>query len=162
MTALSGSYAPSTVPWVREEVEQLERVGGPARRQRPLVVLTSLGARTGHLRKTPLMRIEHAGTYAAVASMAGADHHPQWYANLLAHPLVELRDGEQVHALVAREAAGAERARWWSRACTAFPSYVDYQSRTRRPLPLLLLERPGGRDDHVRAHPLGGRAQSEA
>jgi deazaflavin-dependent oxidoreductase (nitroreductase family) len=133
------AYAPSAVPWVRDEVEHLERtgegVGG-----RPVVLLTTLGARTGLLRKTPLMRVEHAGTYAAVASMAGGDRHPHWYLNALACPRVELRDGHEVHALVAREAAGDERAQWWSRACTAFPSYVGYQSRTRRRIPVLLLE----------------------
>jgi deazaflavin-dependent oxidoreductase (nitroreductase family) len=106
-----------------------------------VVLLTTVGARTGKLRKTPLMRVEHAGSYAAVASMAGADRHPQWYSNAVAHPLVELRDGSVVLLLTARELDGAERARWWSRACTAFPSYVDYQSRTRRRIPVLVLER---------------------
>jgi deazaflavin-dependent oxidoreductase (nitroreductase family) len=137
--SLRGEYAPSTVPWVREEVELIERTG-VARDGRRVVVLTTRGARTGLLRKTPLMRVAHAGTYAAVASMAGADRHPAWYANVRAHPEVELRDGDQVLDLVAREATGAERARWWSLACTVFPSYVGYQSRTRRRIPLLLLE----------------------
>lgn len=137
---LSGEYAPSSVDWVRAEVEQIERTGGSAFRDRPVVLLTTVGARTGLLRKTPVMRVEHAGTYAVVASMAGADRHPQWYANALVHPRVELRDGPTVHELVAREVTGAERARWWSRSCTAFPSYVDYQRRTRRRIPVLLLE----------------------
>ncbi len=132
------------MPWVAEEVEQLERTGGVAFGGRPVVLLTTVGARTGWLRKTPLMRVEHAGTYAAVASRAGADRHPDWYVNALAGPAVELRDGERVLALLAREATGAERAAWWSRACTAFPSYVTYQSRTRRRIPLLLLEPPCG------------------
>lgn len=136
---LRGEYAPSSVDWVREEVELIERTG-TARNGRRVVVLTTRGARTGLLRKTPLMRVAHAGTYAAVASMAGADRHPAWYANALAFPQVELRDGDQVFDLVAREVTGAERARWWSRACTVFPSYVGYQSRTRRRIPLLLLE----------------------
>ena len=86
--------------------------------------------------------VEHAGTYAAVASMAGADRHPQWYANAVASPSVELRDGATVLDLVAREVTGEERSRWWSRACTAFPSYAGYQGRTRRRIPVLLLE-PG-------------------
>lgn len=137
--ALTGEYAPSTVPWVRDEVEQIEATG-VAFGGRRVVLLTTVGARTGLLRKTPLMRVEHAGVYAAVASMAGADRHPCWYANVLAHPEVELRDEEQVLSLVAREVTGAERAGWWSRACTVFPSYVGYQSRTRRRIPLLLLE----------------------
>jgi deazaflavin-dependent oxidoreductase (nitroreductase family) len=108
------------------------------------VLLTTVGARTGRLRKTPLMRVTHGGVYAVVASMAGADRHPHWYANALAHPAVELRDGDRVLDLVARELTGTERARWWSRACTVFPSYVDYQSRTRRRIPLLLLEPADG------------------
>jgi deazaflavin-dependent oxidoreductase (nitroreductase family) len=101
-----------------------------------------VGARSGRLRKTPLMRVTHRGVYAVVASMGGADRHPHWYANARAHPEVELRDGDLVLDLVAREVTGAERAGWWSRACTVFPSYVEYQSRTRRRIPLLLLEPP--------------------
>lgn len=133
------SYLPSSVDWVREEVEHVERTG-TGLRDRPVVLLLSTGARTGALRKTPLMRVEHAGTYAVVASMAGADAHPAWYANVRAHPRVQLRDGHVVHDLVAREITGAERDRWWSRACTAFPSYAGYQRRTRRRIPVLLLE----------------------
>jgi deazaflavin-dependent oxidoreductase (nitroreductase family) len=104
------------------------------------VLLTTVGACSGLLRKTPLMRVTHGGVYAVVASMAGADRHPHWYANVLAHPEVTLRDGDEVLQLVAREATGAERSRWWSLACSVFPSYVGYQSRTRRRIPLLLLE----------------------
>lgn len=137
---LVGDYAPSPVAWVREEVEHLELTGGRAWGGRSVVLLTTLGPRTGLLRKTPLMRVRHAGTYAVVASMAGADRHPAWYTNVLAHPSVELQDGAARLSLVAREVSGAERARWWSRACTAFPSYVDYQSRTRRRIPVLVLE----------------------
>ena len=138
---LSGEYEPSTVDWVREEVDHLERTG-TGLRGRSVVLLTTVGARTGRLRKTPLMRVAHGGVYAVVASMAGAERHPQWYANALAHPQVELRDGARILDLVAREASGPERVAWWSRACTVFPSYVDYQSRTRRRIPLLLLEPP--------------------
>ena len=141
--ALVGTYEPSTVDWVREEVEHLERTGHGLR-GRDVVLLTTVGARSGLLRKTPLMRVTHAGVYAVVASMAGADRHPHWYANALAHPEVELRAGPLVLDLVAREVTGTERAGWWSRACTVFPSYVDYQSRTRRRIPLLLLEPAGG------------------
>jgi F420H(2)-dependent quinone reductase len=144
--ALVGRYQPSTVAWVREEVEHLERTGSGLR-GRGVVLLTTVGARTGLLRKTPLMRVTHGGVYAVVASMAGADRHPQWYANALAHPRVELRDGGRVLGLVAREPTGAERAGWWSRACTVFPSYVGYQSRTRRRIPLLLLEPAPGDPD---------------
>jgi F420H(2)-dependent quinone reductase len=139
--ALVGEYEPSTVAWVREEVEHLERTGAGLR-GRQVVLLTTVGARSGRLRKTPLMRVTHGGVYAVVASMAGADRHPHWYANALAHPEVELRDGDRIFDLVAREVTGAERAGWWSRACTVFPSYVEYQRRTRRRIPLLLLEPP--------------------
>jgi len=137
---LAGEYEPSTVDWVRKEVAHLERTGGLAWGGRPVVLLTTLGARTGRLRKTPLMRVEHRGTYAVVASRAGADGHPGWYANLLAHPEADLRDGAGTRSLLAREVEGAERARWWSRACTVFPSYAGYQSRTRRRIPVVLLE----------------------
>ena len=137
--APDGQYAPSPVPWVREEVDHLERTG-TGLRGRDVVLLTTVGARSGLLRKTPLMRVTHAGVYVAVASMAGADRHPHWYANALAHPAVTLRDGNEILPLLAREPAGAERSRWWSLACTTFPSYVDYQRRTRRRIPLLVLE----------------------
>ncbi|MCW2684699.1 MAG: nitroreductase [Blastococcus sp.] len=138
---LTGEYEPSPVPWVRDEVALIERTGVAVGGRR-VVVLTSVGARSGLLRKTPLMRVTHGGVYAAVASMGGGERHPQWYANVLAHPAVELRDGDVLLDLVAREATGAERAGWWSRACTVFPSYVEYQSRTRRRIPVVLLEPP--------------------
>jgi deazaflavin-dependent oxidoreductase (nitroreductase family) len=135
----TAEYGPSTVPWVREEVEHLERTG-TGLRGRSVVLLSTVGARSGLIRKTPLMRVENAGVYVAVASTGGADRHPHWYANALAHPEITLRDGDRVLDLVAREASGAERGRWWSLACTVFPSYVEYQRRTRRRIPLLLLE----------------------
>lgn len=138
---LSGEYLPSSRAWVREDVEDYERTVGAGRR-RPVVVLTTRGAVSGALRKTPLMRVEHAGRYAAVASAAGAAQHPAWYANALADPQVVLQDGPLHLDLVARELSGAERAAWWSRACTVFPSYAGYQSRTRRRIPVLLLEPP--------------------
>jgi F420H(2)-dependent quinone reductase len=132
-------YGPSTVPWVRQEVEHLERTG-TGLRGRSVVLLSTVGARSGLIRKSPLMRVENAGVYAAVASAGGADRHPRWYANALADPAITLRDGDRVLGLVAREPSGAERGRWWSLACTVFPSYVEYQRRTRRRIPLLLLE----------------------
>jgi deazaflavin-dependent oxidoreductase (nitroreductase family) len=140
LMVLRGEYAPSSQQWVRDEVEHYERTGGSAWRDRPVVLLTTVGNRTGLLRKTPLMRVEHAGSYAVVASQAGSIAHPHWYANVLAHPEVDLRDGAVTCSFVAREVHGAERSAWWSRACTAFPSFVDYQSRTRRRIPLLVLE----------------------
>ncbi|MPQ97069.1 nitroreductase family deazaflavin-dependent oxidoreductase [Modestobacter sp. I12A-02628] len=147
----AGAYQPSPVAWVREEVELIERTGVAVGGRR-VVLLGTVGARSGALRKTPLMRVELGGVYAAVASMAGAQRHPAWYANVLAHPVVQLRDGDEVSERVAREVTGAERARWWSLACTVFPSYVTYQSRTRRRIPVLLLERPAG----GRERPAGG------
>jgi len=137
--APGGTYGPSTVPWVREEVEHLERTG-VGLRGRDVVLLTTLGSRSGLLRKTPLMRVAHGGVYAVVASMAGSDRHPQWYANVRAHPRVTLLDGGEARELVAREVTGPERSRWWSFACSVFPSYVEYQSRTRRRIPVLLLQ----------------------
>jgi len=128
------------VDWVRAEVEHLEATGGVAWGGRPVVLLSSVGARTGLLRKTPLMRVEYRGTYALVASAAGARDHPHWYANVLARPVVCLRDGSTVHQRTAREVVGGERSRWWSRACTAFPSYAEYQRRTARRIPVVLLE----------------------
>ncbi len=134
------TYLPSPVDWVRDEVDHLERTG-QGLSARAVVLLTTTGVRTGAVRKTPLMRVEHAGTYCVVASARGADRHPAWYANLLAHPVVTLLDAGVTHSLTAREVTGTERTRWWSRACTAFPPYVDYQSKTRRRIPVLLLER---------------------
>lgn len=133
------AYGPSPVPWVRDEVEHLLRTGVAAD-GRAVVLLSTTGARTGLLRRTPLMRVEQGGTYAAVASAAGAAQHPAWYTNLLVDPAVTLLDAGRTVHLVARAVTGAERARWWSRACTTFPSYAEYQSRTRRRIPLVLLE----------------------
>jgi deazaflavin-dependent oxidoreductase (nitroreductase family) len=132
-------YAPSPLAWVRDEVEHYQRTG-EGFGGRPVVLLETIGARTGLVRRTPLMRVEHAGTYAAVASMAGAATHPAWYSNALTTPQVRLYDGKLAHDLRAREVVGEERARWWSRANGVFPSYADYQSKTRRPIPVLLLE----------------------
>lgn len=136
---LPGVYGPSSIGWVREEVEHYDRTGA-AWDDRPVVVLSTLGARSGLVRRTPLMRVEHGGCYAVVASSAGAATHPSWYANALAHSAVSLQDGAVDLDLVARELDGDERARWWSRACTVFPSYATYQSRTRRRIPVLLLQ----------------------
>jgi len=139
---LTGDYAPSPVDWVRSDVEHYERTGAPVD-GRSVVLLTTLGAVSGKVRKTPLMRVESGGRYAIVASMGGADTHPLWYANVLAHPQVELQDGQQRWDMVARELTGTEREQWWSRACVAFPPYADYQSRTRRIIPILILEPAG-------------------
>jgi deazaflavin-dependent oxidoreductase (nitroreductase family) len=142
---LDGEYEPSTIDWVREQVERYEASGGTeATTLRdtglPVVVVTSRGAKSGKLRKNPLMRVEHEGRYAAVASMGGQPTHPVWYYNLLADPHVELQDGPVRRDMVAREVTGAEKAEWWERAVAAFPPYAEYQRRTEREIPLFVLE----------------------
>ncbi|WP_324651058.1 nitroreductase family deazaflavin-dependent oxidoreductase [Georgenia sp. H159] len=141
---LEGEYVPSPSKRARDQVALYERTGGERGATlggRPVVVLTHLGARTGKLRKTPLMRVEHDGVYAVVASLGGAPEHPVWYHNLLANPRVELQDGAARWDMVAREVTGEERELWWQRAVAAFPPYADYQQRTDRVIPVLVLER---------------------
>jgi deazaflavin-dependent oxidoreductase (nitroreductase family) len=140
---LSGEYEPSTQQWVRDQVELYESSGGTAgttMRGMPVVVMTNRGARTGKLRKTPLMRVEHDGLYAVVASRGGAPTHPLWYHNLLADPHVELQDGTTKQDMIARELHGEEKALWWKRAVEAYADYEDYQKKTDREIPVLLLE----------------------
>ncbi|MFJ8185647.1 nitroreductase family deazaflavin-dependent oxidoreductase [Streptomyces sp. NPDC096105] len=143
---LEGEYEPSPTAWVREQVELIERSGGTegtTLQGRPVVVLTSRGARSGKLRKTPVMRVEHEGRYAVVASLGGASEHPVWYHNLKADPHVELRDGPHTWDMTAREVTGEEKAEWWKRAVAAFPPYEEYQQKTSREIPVFVLERPG-------------------
>lgn len=140
---LHGEYVPSPSQWVRDQVEVYERTGGAegaTLQGKPVIILTTRGARTGKLRKIPLMRVEHEGRYAAVASMGGAPEHPVWYHNLVAEPQIELQDGAQKWDMTARELSGAEREEWWQRAVAAFPPYADYQERTEREIPVFLLE----------------------
>ncbi|MCU1675078.1 MAG: hypothetical protein JWN77_3191 [Frankiales bacterium] len=139
---LSGEYEPSTEKWVRDQVELIESSGGTEGtelRGMPVVVLTNRGAKSGKLRKTPLMRVEHDGRYAVVASQGGAPEHPAWHFNLLADPHVELQDGPVRKDYVAREVTGDERAAWWKRAVAAFPPYREYQFKTRRVIPVWVL-----------------------
>lgn len=139
---LSGEYAPSTSEWARAQAEAYERSGGAEAgdlRGIPIIVLTSVGAKSGKLRKTPLMRVEHDGEYAIVASKGGAPAHPVWYYNLLADPHVELQDGAVRRDYTARELSGDERAIWWDRAVAAYADYADYQTRTDRLIPVFLL-----------------------
>jgi deazaflavin-dependent oxidoreductase (nitroreductase family) len=143
---LEGEYEPSPVGWVREQVERYEASdGAEANTLRdtgmPVVVVTTRGARSGKLRKVPLMRVEHGGAYAAIGSQGGAPKDPQWVRNLLADPLVELRDLDQVWDMRARLVTGFERAAWWQRAVAAFPPYQSYQERTAREIPMFVLER---------------------
>jgi F420H(2)-dependent quinone reductase len=143
--SVTGEYEPSSFDWVREQVELYESSGGTEGTTLrdtglPVVLLTMVGARSGKLRKVPLMRVEHEGRYAAVASMGGAPRHPVWYANLLANPKLELQDGPVKRDMVAREVTGDEKKIWWERAVAAFPPYAQYQQRTERQIPLLVLE----------------------
>ena len=107
---------------------------------KPVIVVTSRGNKTGKLRKTPLMRVEHDGRYAAVASLGGAPKHPVWYHNLVADPHVELQDGPVKQDMIAREVTGDERAEWWERAVAAYPPYAEYQAKTERVIPVFVLE----------------------
>jgi deazaflavin-dependent oxidoreductase (nitroreductase family) len=143
---ITGEYVPSPSARAREQVELYESSGGTegtTMRGRPVVILTTLGARSGKVRKIPLMRVEHDGAYAVVASMGGAPKHPVWYHNLVANPRVELQDGPAKHEYVAREVSGEEKALWWKRAVEAWPDYTDYQLRTDREIPVFVLERVG-------------------
>ncbi|WP_405646794.1 nitroreductase family deazaflavin-dependent oxidoreductase [Streptomyces uncialis] len=140
---LQGQYEPSPTAWVREQVELYERSGGTegtTLRDMPVVVLTTLGARSGKLRKSPVMRVEHEGRYAAVASLGGAPNNPVWYHNLLGDPRVELQDGPVRQDMTAREVTGAERDEWWERAVAAYPDYAAYEKKTERVIPVFVLE----------------------
>ncbi|GAB3466822.1 nitroreductase family deazaflavin-dependent oxidoreductase [Kineococcus endophyticus] len=140
---MTGEYEPSPEAWVREQVEQYESSGGTEATQlrgMPVVVLTTLGAKSGKLRKQPLMRVEHDGRYAAVASLGGAPKNPVWYHNVKANPLVELQDGPVKKDYTAREVTGEEKAQWWERAVAAYPDYADYQRKTDREIPVFVLE----------------------
>jgi len=142
---VQGEYEPSPRAWVRDQVEEYESSGGTrATTLRdtglPVVIITNRGARSGKLRKTPVMRVEHDGRYAAVASQGGAPTHPYWYYNLRANPQVELQDGSRKQDMTAREVSGDERARWWERAVAAYPPYAEYQQKTTRQIPVFVLE----------------------
>ena len=141
---LEGEYEPSTSGWARRQAETFEASNGAQAntlRGLPIVLLTSVGAKTGKLRKTALMRVEHDGAYAVVASLGGAAKHPVWYWNLKKHPHVELQDGAERHDYEARELEGAEREEWWARSVEAYPPYADYQRKTDRLIPVFLLTR---------------------
>lgn len=141
--ALRGEYEPSPEKWVRDQVEEYESSGGTqgtTMRGMPVIVLTTQGARSGKLRKSALMRVEHDGRYAVVASLGGAPNNPSWYYNVRSNPNVELQDGPDRNAYVAREVTGDEKAAWWDRAVAAFPDYATYQRKTDREIPVFVLE----------------------
>jgi deazaflavin-dependent oxidoreductase (nitroreductase family) len=141
---LTGEYEPSTSEWARKQAETFEASNGAEAntlRGVPIVLLTSVGAKTGKVRKTPLMRVEHDGQYVVVASQGGAPTHPVWYHNLVKNPHVELQDGADRADYDARLVEGDERAVWWERAVAVWPDYADYQTRTDREIPLFVLTR---------------------
>jgi deazaflavin-dependent oxidoreductase (nitroreductase family) len=140
---LDGEYEPSPAAWVRDQVAEYESSGGTrgtTLRDMPVIVLTSRGAKSGKIRKSPLMRVEHDGSYAIVASKGGAPEHPVWYYNVVADPHVELQDGPVRQDMTAREVTGAEKATWWERAVAAYPDYADYQEKTDRQIPVFVVE----------------------
>ena len=139
---LTGEYEPSPSDWAREQAEKFEASNGAEANElqgKPIILLTSIGAKSCKLRKTPLMRIEHDGEYAVVASRGGAPTHPVWYWNLAKNPHVELQDGAVKRDYQARELSGDERATWWERAVEAWPAYADYQTKTDRVIPVFVL-----------------------
>src|ERR1700747_2488198 len=152
---VEGEYEPSAQAWVRDQVELYEGSGGTQGTTLratglPVVIVTNLGASSGKVRKTPVMRVEHDGWYAMVAAKGGAPGHPVWdynvpphpvwYYNVRANPLVELQDGPRKQDMIAREVSGEERAEWWKRAVAAYPPYAEYQTKTARQIPVFVLE----------------------
>jgi F420H(2)-dependent quinone reductase len=140
---LQGEYEPSPSDFVRDQVDTYERTDGAEGNTmmgKPVIILTTKGAKSGKIRKTPLMRVEHDGRYAVVASMGGAPQHPVWYHNVVANPDVELQDGPNRRDYRAHEATGDEKAQWWDRAVEAWPDYAEYQKKTDRQIPVFVLE----------------------
>jgi deazaflavin-dependent oxidoreductase (nitroreductase family) len=144
--ALEGTYVPSKQQWVRDQVAEFEESDGTrANTLRdtgfPIVVITSVGAKSGNLRKNPVMRVERDGAYLAIGSKGGSDRNPEWVHNFLAHPEVDLQDGPEKHTYTARLLRGEERREWWAYAVETWPTYAEYQTRTEREIPVFLLER---------------------
>ncbi len=142
-------YAPSPLDWSREQADTYMKSGGTEGTQlqgKPVILLTTVGAKTGKLRKTPLMRVEHDGQYAIVASLGGAPKNPVWYHNVVKNPRVELQDGTVTGDYDAREVFGDEKAIWWQRAVAVWPDYASYQTKTDRQIPVFVLTpvRAGG------------------
>jgi F420H(2)-dependent quinone reductase len=148
--SLEGEYGPSPSQWVRNQVEEYESSGGERANTLldtgwPIVVVTTLGNKSGKVRKTPLMRVEHDGEYALVASKGGAPSHPVWYYNLVANPdSVTVQDGPEPFEVEVRELHGDEKATWWTRAVAAYPPYAEYQAKTEREIPVFLATRRPG------------------
>lgn len=141
---LEGEYAPSTLDWARKQAELIEATDGAQGtdiKGAPVVVLTTVGAKTGALRKTALIRVEHDGKYAVVASLGGSPNEPKWAGNMRKQPHVELRDGAENHDYTAREVAGDEYDQWWERAAAVWPDYIEYQKKTDRVIAIFELDR---------------------
>ena len=144
---IEGEYEPSPAAWVRDQVKEYEASGG--RRANtlrdtgmPVIIVTMRGARSGKVRKIPVMRVEHGGQYGIVASKGGTPENPEWYHNLISHPdEVTIQDGPEPFDVEVRELSGAERAEWWERAIAAYPPYSEYQTKTSRQIPVLLATR---------------------
>jgi F420H(2)-dependent quinone reductase len=139
---LSGEYEASPWDWVRKDADRIIETGtteGSEMKGAPIILLTTIGAKSGKVRKTPLMRVENDGQYAVVASLGGAPKNPVWYYNIKAHPRVELQDGEVTKEYEAREVSGDEKAIWWERAVEAWPDYAEYQTKTDRQIPVFVL-----------------------
>jgi deazaflavin-dependent oxidoreductase (nitroreductase family) len=139
---LTGEYEPSTSDWARENAETYMKSGGTDGTElkgKRVILLTTVGAKTGKIRKTPLMRVENDGEYAVVASLGGAPKHPVWYWNITKNPRVELQDGEVTKDYEAREVVGDDKAVWWERAVEAWHDYADYQKKTDRQIPVFVL-----------------------
>jgi deazaflavin-dependent oxidoreductase (nitroreductase family) len=144
---LTGDYEPSPSDWVREQVDQYERSGGREGNTLrdtglPVIIVTSRGRQSGKLRKNPVMKVEHDGEYAIIASKGGAPSHPEWYLNIIADPeSVMIQDGSEPFNVVVREVSGKEREIWWQRAVEAFPPYAEYSEKTNRIIPILVARR---------------------
>ena len=143
--ALQGEYEPSSAQWVRDQVEEYESSGGTRGTTlpdgSPVVVITSIGSKSGKLRKNPVMRVEKDGKYVAIASKGGAPEHPSWFHNFVAHSEVDLQDGPERHSYTARRLTGAERQEWWDHAVATWSTYGEYATKTDREIPVFLLER---------------------
>src|ERR1700760_1807294 len=144
---LTGEYEPSPSSWARDQAEKIENSGGTEgtdNQGHPVILLTTVGAKSGKLRKTPLMRVEHDGEYAVVASLGGAPKNPVWYYNVVANPHVELQDGPVTKDYDAREVSGDEKATWFERSVAAWPDYAEYEKKTTRTMPIFVLSEIAG------------------
>ena len=142
---IEGDYEPSSFEWVANQVKEYEESGGTRANTLldtglPVIIFTYRGRQSGKVRKSALMRVEHDGRYALVASIGGAPKNPAWYANLVADPHIMIQDGPEPRDYVVREVEGADKAEWWERAVAAYPPYAEYQQKTDRVIPVFVAE----------------------